>query len=86
VVLIFSAMRGSVSGLAVAAEDWKLWVFQTLMTISARIREVIKGDVGGFAAAVTTGDRSGMSQAALGDLRAAIRPTVWRFQVCTWDY
>ena len=63
-------MRGSVSGLAVAAEDWKLWVFQTLMTISARIREVIKGDVGGFAAAVTTGDRSGMSQAALGDLRA----------------
>ena len=58
-------------GLAVAAEDWKLWVFQIRMTISARVRAVITGDVGGFAAAVTTGDRSGMSQEALGDLRAS---------------
>ena len=58
-------------GLAVAAEDWKLWVFQIRMTISARVREVITGDVGGFAAAVTTGDRSGMSQEALSDLRAS---------------
>ena len=58
-------------GLAVATENWNLWVFQTRMTISARVREVIAGDVGGFAAAVTTGDRSGMGQEALGDLRAS---------------
>ena len=31
-------------GLAPATEDWKLWVFQTRMTISARVREVIVGD------------------------------------------
>ena len=58
-------------GLAVATENWNLWVFQTRMTFSARVREVIAGDVGGFAAAVTTGDRSGMGQEALGDLRAS---------------
>ncbi len=57
-------------GPAIAAEDWKLWVFQIRITISARVREVTSGDVGGFAVAVRTGDRSGMSQEALGDLRA----------------
>ena len=41
------------------------------MALSARIRAALPGDVGGFAAAVTTGDRSGVSQAALAALRAS---------------
>ncbi len=41
------------------------------MKISERVREILPGEVGGFAAAVTTGDRSGMGQAALGALRAS---------------
>ncbi len=41
------------------------------MAVALRIREVLPGDTGGFAAAVTTGDRSGMSQRALGALRAS---------------
>ena len=39
--------------------------------ISARIIEVQGGDIGGFGAAVTTGDRSGVSQEALEWLRAS---------------
>ncbi|WP_050931934.1 ComEC/Rec2 family competence protein [Aestuariivita boseongensis] len=39
--------------------------------ITARIIEVQGGDIGGFGAAVTTGDRSGVSQEALEWLRAA---------------
>lgn len=39
------------------------------MAISQRVRQILPGDVGGFAAAVTTGDRSGVSQAALQTLR-----------------
>ena len=35
------------------------------------MRKALLGDVGGFAAAVTTGDRSGISQDALQDLRAS---------------
>ncbi|WP_170523592.1 ComEC/Rec2 family competence protein [Ruegeria arenilitoris] len=41
------------------------------MAISDRVREVLPGDVGGFAAAVSTGDRSGISAAALDNLRAS---------------
>ncbi len=41
------------------------------MAISARVREILPGEVGGFAAAVTTGDRSGMGQATLTTLRAS---------------
>ncbi len=41
------------------------------MKISERVREILPGEVGGFAAAVTTGDCSGMGQAALGALRAS---------------
>ncbi|NVO55384.1 ComEC family competence protein [Rhodobacteraceae bacterium B1Z28] len=41
------------------------------MAISQRVRDVLPGEVGGFAAAVTTGDRSGMGQAALNGLRAS---------------
>ena len=41
------------------------------MAISDRMRAVLPGDVGGFAAAVSTGDRSGISRAALDNLRAS---------------
>jgi competence protein ComEC len=58
-------------GLTVAADDWRLKVFEVRMAISARVRTVLMGDVGGFAAAVTTGDHSGISQEGLGYLRAS---------------
>lgn len=41
------------------------------MAISDRVREILPGDVGGFAAAVTTGDRSGIGRATLDNLRAS---------------
>lgn len=41
------------------------------MAISDRIRAVLPGEVGGFAAAVTTGDRSGVGQDSLRVLRAS---------------
>ncbi|MDK3072469.1 ComEC/Rec2 family competence protein [Sedimentitalea sp. JM2-8] len=41
------------------------------MAASNRVRELLPGDVGGFAAAVTTGDRSGVGQDALDALRAS---------------
>ncbi|WP_299686994.1 ComEC/Rec2 family competence protein [uncultured Tateyamaria sp.] len=57
---------------ASAAEfDLRQVVFGLRMDISHAVRAHLPGDVGGFAAAVTTGDRSGISQDALEDLRAA---------------
>lgn len=53
------------------APDLRLLVFQIRMAVSEQVRSVLPGDVGGFAAAVTTGDRSGIGQEALDDLRAA---------------
>ncbi len=41
------------------------------LAASARMREVLPGSEGGFAAAVTTGDRSGIDAQALENLRAA---------------
>ncbi len=41
------------------------------MAISDRVRAILPGEVGGFAAAVTTGDRSGMGQSSLEALRAS---------------
>lgn len=46
-----------------------LAVFRIRMSASAHLREILPGDIGGFAAAITTGDRSGVSQAVLEDLR-----------------
>lgn len=48
-----------------------LRVLRLRMAASERVREVLSGDAGGFAAAVTTGDRSGVGQAALDALRAS---------------
>ncbi|WP_335743936.1 ComEC/Rec2 family competence protein [Sulfitobacter alexandrii] len=48
-----------------------LAVFRIRMAASARIQEVLPGDIGGFAAAITTGDRSAIGRDALEDLRAS---------------
>ncbi len=48
-----------------------LAVFRTRMAASAHIVGILPGDVGGFAAAVTTGDRSAISQDGLDNLRAS---------------
>ncbi len=60
--------------LAIAsAEDGQagLAVFRIRMAAAARVMEVLPGDDGGFAVAVTTGARSAISQDALEDLRAS---------------
>lgn len=41
------------------------------MAISRRVQSILAGEVGGFAAAVTTGDRSGMSRQSVEKLRAS---------------
>lgn len=46
-------------------------VFRLRMAVSQHVRAVLPGDIGGFAAAVTAGDRSGMGQDALDALRAS---------------
>jgi competence protein ComEC len=48
-----------------------LAVFRVRMAASDRILEVLPGDTGGFAVAVTTGARSAISLGALEDLRAS---------------
>jgi competence protein ComEC len=59
--------------LAIAPAEFDLaqMIFRIRMAASARVRAVLPGDIGGFAAAVTTGDRSGISQDALDALRAS---------------
>ena len=58
---------------AIAPADFDLaqMVFRWRMAVSARVIEVLPGDIGGFAAAVTTGDRSAISRDALAALRAS---------------
>ncbi|MCB1311649.1 MAG: ComEC/Rec2 family competence protein [Sedimentitalea sp.] len=64
--------RSPVLTVAPAAEGRAgLRVFALRMALSARVQEVLPGEVGGFAAAVTTGDRSGIGQATLDALRAS---------------
>lgn len=57
--------------ISVAEFDLRQTVFRMRMSVSTYVRGVQPEDVGGFAAAVTTGDRSGISQDALQDLRAS---------------
>ncbi|MEX3315186.1 ComEC/Rec2 family competence protein [Sulfitobacter sp. PS-8MA] len=47
----------------------ELLLFRLRMAASKRVRDTLPGDIGGFAAAITTGDRSAISQDALRDLR-----------------
>lgn len=64
--------RVPLMGAAAARDGYAgLTVFRIRMAASARIQAVLPGDIGGFAAAVTTGDRSAISQGALDDLRAS---------------
>lgn len=56
--------------LAVAPpDDWSLAVDRLRSRLSAAMRAAIPGDAGAFAAGVMTGDRSGLSQDAVEDLR-----------------
>ncbi|MGV6847237.1 MAG: ComEC/Rec2 family competence protein, partial [Marinibacterium sp.] len=54
-----------------APPDGGLAVFRLRMAASRMLRDRLPGDTGGFAAAVTTGDRSGMTRDALDALRAS---------------
>lgn len=45
------------------------WLTRMRMTLSQAVQARLPGEVGGFAAAITTGDRSGMSPQATEDLR-----------------
>lgn len=58
-------------GLERAQDGWSLATFRLRMAMSAHIRTTLTGDIGGFAAAVTTGDRSGISLRTLDNLRAS---------------
>lgn len=51
--------------------DWRLWVFQLRMRLSAEVQRDLPGESGAFAAAIMTGDRSGMGQDTLTALRAS---------------
>lgn len=57
--------------LVAAPPSRALRLFRLRMAASARLRAALPGDIGGFAAAVTTGDRSGVGQATLEALRAS---------------
>ncbi|MEC3860453.1 ComEC/Rec2 family competence protein [Mesobacterium sp. TK19101] len=46
-----------------------VWFFRLRQAMADRIRAVLPGDTGGFAAAILTGDRSAIGQAVLDDLR-----------------
>ncbi|UWR23760.1 ComEC/Rec2 family competence protein [Sulfitobacter sp. S190] len=48
-----------------------LAIFRVRMALSAHVQSRLPGDIGGFAAALTTGDRSAMSQQAIDALRAS---------------
>ena len=48
-----------------------IWVTRVRLQISAAVQQTISGRAGGFAAAITTGDRSGMDAATLEALRAS---------------
>ena len=64
--------RVPLMGAAPAAEGHGgLMVFRIRMAASEHIRSILPGDVGGVAAAITTGDRSAISQQALDNLRAS---------------
>ncbi len=64
--------RNPVLRSALAEPDgWRLWIFTQRMRISAAVQAEMPGETGAFAAAIMTGDRSGMGQDTLRDLRAS---------------
>ncbi len=52
-------------------DDWAGKVFRVRLALSRFVQNSLSGDIGGFGAAVTSGDRSGMGQDALKALRAS---------------
>lgn len=50
--------------------SWRLWVFAKRRAVSLAVQSALPGETGAFAAAILTGDRSGMSKQSLADLRA----------------
>ena len=48
-----------------------LWITKLRLSISQEVQRALPGRAGAFAAAITTGDRSGMDQKTLEDLRAS---------------
>ncbi|SLN36516.1 ComEC family competence protein [Falsiruegeria litorea R37] len=51
--------------------DWSVWIYRLRLSASRHIQSILPGEVGGFAAAITTGDRSAVSQETLRDLRTS---------------
>ncbi|WP_164659174.1 ComEC/Rec2 family competence protein [Tropicibacter sp. Alg240-R139] len=51
--------------------DWGVWIYRLRLSASRHIQSVLPGETGGFAAAITTGDRSAVSQDTLRDLRTS---------------
>lgn len=51
--------------------DWGVWIYRLRLTVSRHIQSILTGEAGGFAAAITTGDRSAVSQDTLRDLRTS---------------
>lgn len=56
---------------APADESWGLWIFASRIALSRAVQAAVPGEPGAFAAAIMTGDRSGMGQATLTNLRAS---------------
>lgn len=54
-----------------APPDGTLPVFAARMALSAHVQQALPGEAGAFAAAIMTGDRSGIGQATLRDLRVS---------------
>ena len=54
---------------AAKPDGWGLWVFSKRRALSQAVQAAIPGEAGAFAAAIMTGDRSGISQQTLANLR-----------------
>ena len=64
--------RNPLLRLAPAERDgWSLRVFEARMAVSRVVQDTLPNEVGAFAAAIMSGDRSGMSQETLAHLRAS---------------
>ena len=55
--------------LALAPADDAQWLFKARMALSGRVQDSVPGETGAFAAAIMTGDRSGIGQDTLDALR-----------------
>ncbi|MEM6589512.1 MAG: ComEC/Rec2 family competence protein [Pseudomonadota bacterium] len=57
--------------LTLAPPEGGQWLFKARMALSQRVQETLPGEAGGFAAAIMAGDRSGIAQETLFDLRVS---------------